>query len=322
MEKNLKNNHFSKSNIDASWNEIKKANKVTFLTHYRPDGDGISACAALSKICEHLCKDIETIYPSKTEFDFKRQPANILIKKYKQIPDLIIICDTANYERLYFPKEFEFIPTINIDHHISNTINATFNFVDGQSSSTCELLYELIKAWNNDLLNKYIAECLLMGILYDSQVFQTQSVESQTLRVAADLMDLGANLFELKTELLANKNPQIINLWGKILKNVQITSKENCAWTKLTQKDMQKYNVTPTCLIGFNNFLSGISNIDITIIFYETKKGQTKVSLRSKKADVNLLASKFGGGGHKNAAGILSDKPIDELVKEILKEIK
>ncbi len=318
---NCNNNHFSRKNIKKAWNEIKKTNKITFLTHYKPDGDGISACAALSHICEHLCKDIETIYPSKAEFEFKRQPKNILINKHKQIPDLIIVCDTANYERMYFHPDFEMIPMINIDHHISNTINATFNFVDGDSSSACEILYELIKEWNNDLFDQYVAECLLMGILYDSQVFHTQSVTSQTLRVAADLIDLGANLFELKTELLANKDPKIIKLWGQILQNVQIAPKGNCAWTKLTQEDMKKFGVTPKCLIGFNNFLSSLSNIDVTLIFYETKDGKTKVSLRSKKADVNLLASKFGGGGHKNAAGILSEKPIDELITQILKEL-
>ena len=318
---NLKNNHFSKEKIKEAWNEIKKANKVTFLTHYKPDGDGISACAALSKICEHLCKDIETIYPNKSEFEYKRQPKNILINKHKQIPDLIIVCDTANYERMYFNPDFEMIPMINIDHHVSNTINATFNFIDPNVSSACEIIYELIKEWNNDLFDKYIAESLLMGILYDSQIFHTQSVTSKTLRIAADLMDLGANLFKLKIELLANKNPKIIKLWGNILQNIKINQKENCAWTKLTQEEMKKFNVIPKCLIGFNNFLSGLSNIDITLFFYETKNRKTKVSLRSKKTDVNLLASKFGGGGHKNAAGILSDKPMDELIKEILKEI-
>ncbi|MFH1644440.1 MAG: bifunctional oligoribonuclease/PAP phosphatase NrnA [bacterium] len=321
MELNLKNNQFTTEKISECWQLIKKANKVTFLTHYRPDGDGISACAALSKICEHLCKDIETIYPNKPEFDYTRQPKNILINKHKQIPDLIIVCDTANYERMYFHPDFEMIPMINIDHHISNSINADFNFVDGQASSTCEILFHLMKKWNHNLIDKYVAECLLMGILYDTQVFHTQGVTPQTLIISADLIEEGANLFELKKELLSSKNPEIIKLWGYVLQNVQIDPEKNVAWAKISQEEMKKIGVTPTCLIGFNNFLAELSDIDITLIFYETKKGKTKVSLRSKKYDVNLLASIFGGGGHKNAAGILSDKPMDELIKEILKEI-
>lgn len=318
MEQNL-NKNFSPINIKKAWEELKKANSVTFLTHSRPDGDGISACAALSNICERLCKDVETIYPNKPEFPVKRIAKNILINQHKQIPDLIIIFDTANYERIYFPKEFELIPSINIDHHLSNTINATFNFVDEKTSSACEILFNLIQEWNEDLFDQYTCETLLLGILYDSLVFQTQNTTAQTLRVAAKLMDLGANLFELKTELLANKSPQIIALWGDVLKSVKVSPKGNVVWTKVTKKDMMAHNVTPTSLIGFNNFLSRLCEVDITLLFYETKTGQTKVSLRSKKADVNLLASNFGGGGHKNAAGILSDKPIDQLIEEITK---
>jgi len=319
MEQNLISNYFSSATVKKAWKKLKKANSVTFLTHSRPDGDGIAACATLSHICKKLCKDVETIYPDKPEFPVKIAANNILINKHNQIPDLIIICDTANYERLYFPKEFELIPSINIDHHISNTINATFNFVVEKTSSTCEILFNLIQEWNNDLLDQYTCETLLFGILYDSLVFQTQSTTAQTLRVAADLIDLGANLFEIKTELLSNKKPQIIALWGDVLKNVKVNPKGNAVWTKVTKKDMEKHNASPISLIGFNNFLSGLCGIDITLLFYETKAGKTKVSLRSKKADVNLLASKFGGGGHKNAAGILSDKPVDQLIEEITK---
>jgi len=318
MEQNF-NKNFSTANIKKAWNELKKANHVTFLTHSKPDGDGISACATLSHICERLCKDIETIYPDKPEFPVKRIAKNILINRHKQIPDRIVIFDTANYERLYFPKEFEMIPSMNIDHHVSNTINATFNFIDENASSACEILFNLIQEWNEDLFDKYTCETLLLGILYDSLIFQTQNTTAQTLRVAARLMDLGADLFELKTKLLADKSPQIIALWGDVLKSIKVSPKGNVVWAKVTRQDMEKHNVAPTSLIGFNNFLSRLSQVDVTLLFYETKTGQTKVSLRSKKTDVNLLASKFGGGGHKNAAGILSDKPIDQLIEEITK---
>ena len=324
MVPNLANNRkkhlmleFSKNKIEQAWEEIKKAKSITLLTHFKPDGDGISACAAISHICKRLSKNIETIYPSNAEFEIKRSPANILVNKHNQIPELIIMCDTANYERLYFPKEFELIKSINIDHHISNTINSTYNFVDPDASSTCEILYKLIKEWNTDLIDKYIAETLLFGILYDSQVFHTQATTSETLKVSAELISHGANLFELKTELLSQKTTSIISLWGTVLKNIQVSPKKTAVWAKITQQELKKHNATLKCLIGFNNFLSELSGIDITLLFYETANGQTKVSLRSKKADVNLLASRFGGGGHTNASGILSDKPIDELISEI-----
>ena len=317
MGPNLRNNSFSDSDISNTLKLIAKSKNITLLTHFRPDGDGISACAAFEDILLRLNKKVETVYPNKPEFEFKRIPKKLFINKHEQKPDLIIALDTANYERLYYPKEFNNISFINIDHHISNSLKGTYNFVANKTSSTCEILFELIKEHNINLINTYTAECLLFGILYDSNVFQTQSTYPSTLRVSAELIELGANLFKLKTELVSDKDPKIISLWGKLLSNIQITKSGKAVWAKITQDYLKKENLTISSLIGFNNFLSQITGVEYTLLFYQTESGQTKVSLRSKTEDVNKLASQFGGGGHKNAAGILTDEPIDQLIEKI-----
>lgn len=321
MGQNLKNNLFSNQNVSNAFDLIKKAKKITLLTHFRPDGDGISACAALESILLKLNKQVETIYPSKPEFMFTKSPKKILINKHENHPDLLIALDTANYERLYYPKDFENINLINIDHHISNSLNGFLNFVQEYTSSTCEVLFELIKIWNIDFIDNYVAQCLLFGILYDSNVFQTQSTYPSTLRVCADLIECGADLYQLKTELTSNKDPNIIHLWGEFLSNVQVSKSGRAVWAKITQQDLKKENLHISSLIGFNNFLSQISGVEYTFLFYETDSGKTKVSLRSKTEDVNKLAAQFGGGGHKNAAGILCDEPIDEIIKKITSQV-
>ncbi len=326
-KKNERENYgFTKKNISEAYRLIKKSKKITLLTHFKPDGDGISACAALAHALKKegttlVPKKVEVIYPSESLFKFKRKTSNLLINKHKQIPDLLIVLDTANYERVYYPKEFKDIPMINIDHHVSNSIHGTYNFIDPDASSTCEILFFLMEDWNSKDIDKYVAECLLFGILYDSQVFHTQSVYPKTLQASARLMEYGANLYKLKTELISNKNPQIINLWGKILSDLKIVKKGKAAWAAVTQKDLKKYDLDLSSLIGFNNFLSQISDVDVTMFFYQTEKGKTKVSLRSKKTDVNKLAAMFGGGGHKNAAGILTDRPINQLAKDIISKL-
>jgi len=309
--------HYSKEELLAAWQLIKKSQTITLLTHYKPDGDGISACAALSHILENQNKTIESIYPSDPDFIYKRHPKNIKINTHTQIPDLIIVCDTSNSERCYLPDEFKNIPLINIDHHISNNINGTYNFVDPIATSTCDFLYELLKVWDPSTIDKTVAECLLVGILYDSQVFNTSSTTSKSLRIAADLMDYGVNLFALRDELIANKNPTIIALWGKILSNITISPSGQSAWARVTQDDLKEFNLTLNGLTGFNNFVAGIAGIDVSAFFYETEDGKTKVSLRSRKTDVNKLANQFGGGGHIRASGIMMDKPLDQCIPKI-----
>jgi bifunctional oligoribonuclease and PAP phosphatase NrnA len=312
---------YDKKSVEQAWALIKTSNNITLLTHSQPDGDGVSACAALDYILLQMGKNVETVYPNKPEFDFKRCPKNILINKHAQHPDLLIACDTANYERLYFPEQFKDTPLINIDHHVSNSLNGVFNFVNGEASSACEELYLLLTAWDGNVIDKYVAECLLFGIIYDSQLFHIQSTTSTTLAISARLMNCGANLFQLKTELLSNKSYKILMLWGKLLSNIKISPQKNAVWAVVTRQDLKEFGVEISSLIGFNNLLSQICDVDITLFFYETEQGQTKVSLRSKVTDVNQFAKQFGGGGHANSAGILCDKPIGQAVEDITSKL-
>jgi len=312
---------YDKKSVEQAWALIKTSNKITLLTHSQPDGDGVSACATLDYILSRMGKKIETVYPNKPELNFKRCPQNILINKHAQIPDLIIACDAANYERLYFPDLFKSIPLINIDHHVSNSLNGKFNFVNGNSSSACEELYILLSSWNANMIDQYVAECLLFGILYDSQLFHTQSTNSRTLKIAANLMDHGANLFQIKTELLSNKSYKVLILWGKLLSNIKVSPSKNAVWAVVTQQDLKNAKVEMSSLIGFNNLMSQICDVDVTLFFYETEQGKTKVSLRSKIMDVNEFAKQFGGGGHTNSAGILCDKPIAQVVEDVTSKL-
>ncbi len=315
-------NIYSQEELQKSWNLIQQAEKITLLTHYKPDGDGVSACAALDILLRKHGKQVEAVYPSELETPIKRQAEKVLVNTHEQTPDLIIMCDTANYERLYYPEAFKSIPSINIDHHVSNSITGTLNFITTNVSSTCEQVYHLIKGWDADNFDLAISEAILYGILFDSQSFNTLSTYSSTLKVAADLMDRGANMAQLQAELFQNKNPKIIELWGSMMSNIALAQNGKAAWSVIRQEDLQKRNLEPGSLAGFINFLAQISEIDISILFYETKDGKTKVSLRSKKADVNALAKQFGGGGHKHASGIMVDKPIDQVVQELTQAIE
>jgi phosphoesterase RecJ-like protein len=313
---------YDPKDLKAGWSLLRHAQNITLLTHRNPDADGIAACAALAHCLEHHRKHVEVIYPNQPEFPVAQHATNVFINTHKHQPDVIIIVDTATLERAYFPDVFKSVPLMIIDHHCSNNIKGVFNFVNPNSSSTCEELFVLIRDSNASLLDRYVAECLLAGILYDSQCFQTQLTSPRTLRIAAELVDKGANLFELKNQIFSSKTPHIISLWSKILGTVTMNSKKTAAWVCIRQADMKAADATPSSLAGFNNFLSQLCDIDVTVIFYEMESGQTKVSLRSRTTDVNKIAAHFGGGGHKNAAGIVSTKPFEAVVTEVTALLK
>ena len=186
---NKVNKDFSTTDISAAWNILQQARHIVLLAHYKPDGDAISSCAALDEILRSYQKKVTTIYPTEAEFTVKHQPENILINNHKEIPDVVISLDASTYNRIYYPDEFKSIPFINIDHHISNELKGTYNFVSTSTSSTCEVLYNLLSEWCPDRISKKVAECLLFGILTDTNRFLWPSTTAQTLQTASFLVD-------------------------------------------------------------------------------------------------------------------------------------
>ena len=300
--------------IQSTLQTIKKSNRITFLTHFRPDADGISSCAALSTWCQKMGKIVETVYPSESKGVLYAHPENVFINEHKQKPDLLIACDTANYDRLYYPNSFKEIPLINIDHHVSNLINGTHNLVVSDIASTCELVYSLLKIWDPEVIDEKIASMLLFGILYDSQSFQTSNTNKQTLLIATYLMEHGASLFDLNRLLYAQKTTQSLQLWGKLLQNIQQSESGQSVWLAIKKEEDKKGSAGT-----IHNFIIQNMPVDIVALFSEINDTETKISIRSTKTDVNLLAQKFGGGGHKNAAGALVKKSLQETVAAVTK---
>lgn len=297
-----------------AWQALCNAQNVLLLTHKNPDADGISACAAFDIVLRRLNKNVQAVYPTPSEQVLERQPADVCINKHSLEPDIIVICDTANRERAYWHDSFMNKPVINLDHHISNSINATYNFVVGDASSACEVVYAFLATVAPDMIDQSVAECLLFGILYDTQIFQIASTTADTLRTAAALVDKGCIVSDLVVELNAHKDPRVIAFWGALLQSVQYNKNKTAVWVVITQALLAQYGMTQVALVGLNNFLATLSCIDVIAVFTELVDGNCKVSLRSKQADVNKLAQHFGGGGHVHAAGISMQQSIDTTV--------
>lgn len=320
MEKNFSSNFWTAEEAAQALDLIKNSQKITLLTHNKPDPDGMAACVALKHILDLLNKETEIIYPDQPTYKFTSQAKTFLVNTHKQKPDLIVCLDTSDFTLLYHPECFNNIKCINIDHHVSNKRMGDFNFVNHTASSACEELTALIFAWGEQFITKEVAHSLLIGILYDSQSFGTQSTTVRTMQIVAKLTSMwNISIPELKHELATLQPPSILAFWGKLLNTIQTTKSGQCAWIAVTKKDLADAKVTYEALNGFSNAFAALCNTEITIFFYETTNGKSKASFRSKHFDVNTYAAQFGGGGHTNASGISRVQPLNELIVEVLK---
>lgn len=294
---------------------IKDAHHIILLAHQKPDPDALGSCATLSLLCRSLGKTTEIVYPGIGRDSYPFPIADLNENNHTQAPDLIISCDTPVLSRLYFPPEFASLPHINIDHHQGNTIPATLSFVETTSTSTCELVYRILQCINMPL-TPLMANQLLFGILCDTLNFRVSGTTPASLRIAADLIDQGANIHQLSQHMILHSNPAVLNLWGTLLSNARYNKNKTALWIVCSNATLAQFNLTDEALNGFIAMISQTMQTDIIIFFYEYN-GKSKASLRSKKTDVNAIARQCGGGGHIHASGITSDLPLEELVSQV-----
>jgi len=310
---NNKKYQFDPKRIFYSQRLIKEAHNILLLAHHNPDGDSLSACAALEYALRAQGKCVETAYPGGHVESVPITPAPLYNASHTIDPDILINCDGAHKDRLYLPSSIASCPLINIDHHISNSINGTVNLVAPEASSTCELVAQLLELWNMPY-SQEIAQALLFGIMQDTQVFRTSNTTATTLNIVSALLDAGADITQLKAYLTQHSSPTVIKLWGDLYRNIQCNASKTAIWVVCDKQLFAQHHLDETALLGFINTLANITTIDVCILFYEQSDGLSKVSLRSQSTDVNAIAQQFGGGGHVNAAGITSTEALTKLV--------
>jgi len=299
------------------------------------DGDGIGSELALYSILKKLKKKPIILNQGKLPkiYDFLPGINKIQYLKDDYIDtksiDVGISLDCSNVKRMGKTYEiFRNIKTvINIDHHKSNENFGDLNYVDSSVSSVGEIIYELIKSINIDLLDEDISTCLFTSILTDTGSFRYSNVSSNTFRIASDLMS-----FRIKPHLIAdniyNRNTYSgLKLLGEALSTLEVTDSNYVSWLTITRKMLNNTKANDEEIEGIIDVAATLDNTEISILFRETKDNKIKISFRSKgNFDVNKFAGKFNGGGHPNAAGCLCSgkmyKIKEKILSELLKDIR
>lgn len=299
---------------------LQECRKPLILSHIRPDGDAIGSSIGLGLALKKAGKVpqlvLEDGLPSKYRF---LAGSELVTSKIKADHDLVITLDCSDQERLGDLGK-KLAVDINIDHHITNEKFAAINLVAPDVPATAEILAEHLVDWGYEL-DKASASALLMGILTDTIGFRTSNVRSQTLRQAARLMDIGADLPEIYMHALVSQSFPASLLWGKALS--RLVRENGLVWTVITLKDRAEAGYSGRDDADLTNVLSSIEDSDVAILFNEQNGGKVKVSWRSNPPyDVSRIAQHFGGGGHPPASGAEMEGTLEEVETAILQFTK
>lgn len=176
--------------------------------------------------------------------------------------------------------------------------------MDGEAAANCQNIYELIRVLGMPITSD-MATALYMGLSTDTGNFLFDNVSAETLRIAADLKDCGADTNSLRWYMYESYSHKRIELMKYILNDLLISYNGKYAWSKLNYEMMQRLHPDSTDIDGLINTIKNIEGVEIALLFRGVAEDRTKVSLRSKMwSDVNKIAGMFGGGGHDRAAGL------------------
>ncbi len=302
---------------------IKQAKRVLITSHSRPDGDALGGALALSTALDFLnipnqvCD--ESDIPSNLSFVEGMEKVS---KKPQGEFDLVVVLDCSDEQRLgelsewFFLAKRKKIDTVNIDHHVSNTRFAKYNFVQ-DCAANCMHIATLVE-YLGAPFDKKTAEYLLLGLLTDSGNFSHDDVKEETLLLAAKLVKAGADISHYNYMLFKRQPKARASLYAKTMGGMRFYHDSRFAVIVVTKKNMEDCGADAGMTEGFVDFPLNVDTVEIAASLLEIKKGQYKISLRSKSyADVNRLAGTYGGGGHVRAAGCMLFGDLEDVLDRL-----
>lgn len=301
--------------------ELTGACSAAIAGHLRPDGDAVGSCLGLYQYLKTTMPGLDvTVYLEEVPYAYRiLQGCDEVCSDFSEEReyDVFLSLDCADRERLgkavkYFESAKK---TICIDHHISNTGFADINEIHPDASSTSEIVFGLL---DKERIPRASAEALYLGIVHDTGVFRHSCTAPSTMEAAAELMRKGVDTSRIINETYYDKTYHQNQILGRALLESILLMDGKIIFSAVRKKEMRFYGVTPADLDGIVQILMGTKGVEAAIFLYETAPQEYKVSMRSRdRVDVSRIASFFGGGGHKLAAGCTMQGSLYDVVNNI-----
>lgn len=308
---------------------------IVIIGHKNPDGDALGSCLGLSFFLNNLGHNATVLMPNDFPDFLKWLPGSdeivIFEKETKKSSGLIDSADiifTLDFNSLDRVGDLQNVlekasaKFVMIDHHQQPADYAVATYSDVKMSSTAEMVYHFMDALGGaEKISKKIAANLYTGIMTDTGSFRFSSTSPTTHRVAAKLIEAGAESAIINQNVYDTNSPDRMKLLGVALNNLHIMPEFCTAYITLTQKELDDNNFKKGDTEGFVNYALSVKGVVFAAIFIENKQESiVKISLRSKGTfSVNDFArNHYSGGGHINAAGGKSSQDLNKTINEFI----
>ncbi len=299
---------------------IENKQRFGITTHIKPDGDGVGSSLGLHWLLKSLGKTAEVIVHGDIPPAYRSLPGAGAIRDVERVDqeyDAVFVIECSDLERPGIAGlENEF--TVNIDHHATSEHFGSINWIDSTASAVGEMIYNLCKAIGGRV-TKEIAECVYMALVTDTGSFHFSNTTERTLKVASELVKAGVKPATISEAVYNNYPWSRIELMRQVLGTVKRDKSRKIAYLRQTLKMREAAEAIDGDNNGFVNIPLSARDILAAVYMREVGENEYRVSLRSK-GDINVakVAERFGGGGHRNAAGLRIVGDWDEKEAELV----
>ncbi|MEZ0323467.1 MAG: bifunctional oligoribonuclease/PAP phosphatase NrnA [Hydrogenothermaceae bacterium] len=302
----------------------REEGEILIFTHENPDGDGIGSMLSLYLFLKKLNKNVTVAMKDDVPYIYNFLPA---VDKIKKLPidktfNVAVLVDAAHKGRSGI--EIKAKEVIRIDHHRGGEFESIYDYVEVASPSTTFIVTQILRQWNEELIDKDIATCLYTGLITDTGSFRYNNTDEKTFDTAKFLVSKGVDPSYISKMVFERNKLSTIKLLQKTLSTLELHVEGKIAILTVFRDFIKECLALEEETEGFVNFAKSIEGVEVAILMIQKEDLKTwRVSLRGKgNINVQQIASYFGGGGHKDAAGCKIIGDYYEIKNQLIQKSK
>ena len=295
---------------------LQSWDRILILSHRSPDGDTLGCASALSRALLALGKSVQFRCADPVPKNMAYLFAGIEYSDFE--PERIVTVDVADKALLGALEPLGERVDLAIDHHGTHRPFAREIWVDDTAGAACQMIYKLVQVMGVEITPE-IADCLYTGISTDTGCFRYSNASPETHRIAASLLECGARAAEINRAMFETKSRAAVELLKHVYGDMEFYHDGRCAVLCLTRALLEETGAGESELTGVSSFVRQVEGVLIGLTLQERGENEYKVSMRSNApASAQAVCARFGGGGHKFAAGCTIHAPLEEAKAQIV----
>ena len=311
-------------------NVLRNREEFVIVGHVSPDGDCISSQMAMKALLLKMGKIVHLANAGpfdRSEITHLRADfLNHIDEDLLKSNPVVVVVDCSARERLgHLANEIDGLTTVIFDHHSSGEQFGTYRYIVPRSVSTTLIIMHLFKTLEIEITEE-IAEHLFFGFATDTGFFRfINAFRGETLRMAAELVDLGVSPNMINTKMTGGKNLSYVKYLGKLIDRSESHFEGKLMSSISYLTDNQQFVTTDKPSDALYSMLLSIKGVEVVLFFKQLSSDATEVGFRASHQshiDVGALAESFGGGGHKKAAGATVQQPVEIVRKNLLEAVE